>query len=239
MVQTLKALPGLAFALLFYSCPSFAGEGRVDQAEGLEIEKGAFDIEGQSIFAPESNGEEEEWKFAPTMEYGVSDRLSVGLEIEFEKEDGEELQFSEVGMQAKLVVVSPDEAPVGFGFQSSMILDRSGDIGFETYFIAEHNADKTDLTGNLIISSEPGDWSELSTSYVARFDRAVANNFSLGLESGGEISGDNKGRHWLGPVLSASAEEDSLIPALELSVFAPLTRKTPDVQFRLELDWEF
>ncbi|MEH6663014.1 MAG: hypothetical protein V7679_15315 [Parasphingorhabdus sp.] len=226
-------------ALLLCSCPAVAGEGRVDQAEGLEIEKAAFEIEFQTIFVPESVGEEGEWKFAPTVEYGLSDRLSVGLEVEFEKEAGEALALSEVGVQAKLALISPENAPVGIGFQTSLIFDRSGDIGFETYLIAEHDGDKINLIGNLIISGEPGDWSELSTSYVGRLDHALGDNFSLGLESGGELSGEAKGRHWLGPVFSASSEEGGLVPSLEFSAFAPLTGKTPDVQFRLELDWEF
>lgn len=122
---------------------------------------------------------------------------------------------------------------------SSGLFDRSGDVGFETYLIAEHEGDKIDLIGNLIIFGEPGDWSELSTSYVGRFDHVVGDNFSLGLESGGKLSGESKGRHWLGPVFSVASEEGGLVPSFEWSVFAPLTRKTPDVQFRLELDWEF
>ena len=75
--------------------------------------------------------------------------------------------------------------------------------------------------------------------HVGRVDHVVGDNFSLGLESSGELSGEAKGRHWLGPVFSASSEESNFVPSFELSVFAPLTRKTPDVQFRLELDWEF
>ncbi|CAO1654898.1 hypothetical protein [Parasphingorhabdus sp. NYA22] len=123
---------------------------------------------------------------------------------------------------------------IGRGF-----FDRSGDVGFETYLIAEHEGEKIDLIANLIISGEPGDWSELSTSYVGRVDHVVGFNFSWGVESGGELSGEAKGRHWLGPVFSVSSEEGGLVPSFELSAFAPLTRKTPDVQFRLELDWEF
>ncbi|AMO72717.1 hypothetical protein [Sphingorhabdus sp. M41] len=239
MFLKLKSLPLLAFVLLLSPYPAFAGEGRVDQAEGLEIEKDAFELEFQTIFVPESNGEEGEWKIAPTIEYGVSEALSVGLEIEFEKEAGEALQLSEVGVQAKLVVISPENAAVGLGIQSAVIFDRSSDVGFETYFIAEHKSDQIDVIANLVLSAEPGDWSELSTSYVGRFDHAIGNHFSLGLEAGGEISGEAKGRHWLGPVLSAAGEEGSPIPAFELSIFAPLTHRTPDIQFRLELDWEF
>lgn len=239
MFQKWKSFPVLALVLLLSPYPAFAGEGRVDQAEGLEIENDVFELEFQTVFVPESNGEEGEWKFAPTIEYGVNDALSVGLEIEFEKEAGEALQFSEVGVQAKLVVISPENAVVGLGFQSAVIFDRSSDIGFETYFIAEHKSDKIGVIANLVLSAEPGDWSELSTSYVGRFDHAIGDDFSLGLEAGGEISGEAKGRHWLGPVLSATGEDDSLVPAIELSIFAPLTRRTPDIQFRLELDWEF
>ncbi len=239
MFEKSTVFAALMAALLLSSCPALAGEGRVDQAENLEIEQGSFEFELQSIFVPRSNGEQGEWKFAPTIEYGLSDRLSIGLEIEFEKEADEKLGFSEIGVQAKLVAISPDDAPVGLGIQTSVIFDRSGNIGSETYFIADHVGDKIHLTGNLILTAEPGDWSSLSTSYVGRFDHVIDDNLSLGVETGGEFTGEAKGRHWVGPVLSAASEEGALIPSFELSVFAPLTRETPAVQFRLELDWEF
>ncbi len=139
-------------------------------------------------------------------------------------------------MDLRLYIRWPGENCSGI---SSGLFDRSGDVGFETCLVAEHEGDKIDLIVNLIISGEPGDWSELSTSYVGRVDHVVGYNFALGVESGGELSGEAKGRHWLGPVFSASSEESSFVPSFELSAFAPLTRKTPDVQFRLELDWEF
>ncbi|WP_123906291.1 hypothetical protein [Sphingorhabdus sp. YGSMI21] len=229
----------MASVLLLCASPALAGEGRVDQAEGLEIEADALEIEFQTIFVPAGNGAKGEWKFAPTIEYGLSDALSVGLEFEFEKESGEPALLTEIGVQAKLALISPEDAPVGLGFQSSLIFDRSADVGFETYIIAEHDGEKIDVIGNLVISAEPGDWSELSASYVGRLDHAIDDRYALGLESGGELSGETKGRHWLGPVFSMSPKEGGLVPAVEFSIFAPLTGKTPDVQMKLELDWEF
>ncbi len=231
--------PALAAVAMPWTFPAIAAEGRVDQAENLEIEESMFELESQLIFVPESNGEVGEWKFAPTIEYGINDALAVGLEIEFEQESGETLQFSEIGLQAKLVLVDPEVAAAGLGVQSSVIFDRSGRVGFETYFIIEHIRDELNVLGNLIVSGEPGDWSALSTSYVGRVDHAIGGNFSVGMETGGELSGDSKGRHWVGPVLHIAADEASLVPSVELSAFAPLSRKTPDFQLRLELDWAF
>jgi hypothetical protein len=239
MFQKVKILSGLAFAFLFQSVPVIAGEGRVDQVEGLEIERGAVELEFQSIFVPGVDEEDGEWKLAPTIEYGVSDVLSIGLEFKFKKETGEALQWSERAVQGKLALVSAEQALLGLGVQSSMVFDRSGAVGFETYFIAEHRHNKADFVANLVLATGPGDWSEISTSYIGRFNHAIGDSFALGLESGGELSGDARGRHWVGPVLSIASGEGSLIPAFELAVLAPLTRETPDVQFRLEFDWEF
>lgn len=239
-VKFRSSLSGALAALaMSWACPASAGEGRVDQGENLEIEEATFELESQLIFVPASNGEAGEWKFAPTVEYGINDALAVGLEIEFEKETGETLQFSEIGLQAKLILADPEVAVAGLGVQSTVIFDRSGRVGFETYLIVEHTRDEFNVLGNLIVSGEPGDWSALSTSYVGRFDHAIDSNFAVGIEAGGELSGDSKGRHWVGPVLQIAADEASLVPSFELSAFAPLSRKTPDFQVRLELDWEF
>jgi len=224
---------------------AWADEGVVDQAEGLDIEQGAIELELQTIYIPASNGDADVWKIAPTLEYGLSSSLGIGVEIEFEKESGESLIFEELGLLAKWVALSPEEAPLGLGLQSALIIDRHGGIGTETYAIAEITRAGTGLTANLIYATEPGDWSEDSLSYVLRGDQAFSERFSLGAEAGGELSGAAKGRHWIGPVVTfAPGREDDTseggpLPAIEFALFAPLTRATPDVQFRLELDWEF
>ena len=222
-----------------------AGEGRVDQAEKLEVEPGATEIELQNIYVPASEGDESAWKLAPTFEYGLSDRLGIGLELEFEKEGKGTLLFTELGFQAKWVAIDPEDAPLGLGIQTSLVLDRQGELGSETYLIAEAFAGETDLTANLVYATAPGHWSEDGFSYVLRADQPLGKRLLLGAEAGGELSGEAKGRHWIGPVFTLLPDskgedrEGGMLPALEFGVFAPLSAVTPDVQFRLELDWEF
>ena len=244
----MRTLPLAALCAATLAPAAWAGEGQVDQAEMLDVERCAIEVELQNIYLPASNGDDSAWKFAPTFEYGASDTVSVGLEIEFEKQGNERLVFEGFGLQAKWVAVDPDNAPLGLGVQTSLNMDRHGRIGSETYLIAQTLAEDTSLTANLIYVTEPGDWSEDAFSYVLRADRELSSAISLGAEAGGEISGEYKGRHWIGPILTLSPaagdegkdkEQGSAIPAMEFGIFAPLSAKTPDVQFRLELDWEF
>lgn len=239
MLRT-HGLCGAASALMTgsFGLAALAEEGRVDQIERAEIEWGEAEIELQTIHVPAGNGEASASAANLTLERGVTRFLSLGIEIETEAEDGEALDVDSVGLQAKWVP-NPDAA-VRFGVQTGLFVTADeGEVGSETFLIAETEAAGLDLVANAVIETEPGDWSETSAAYGLRADYPAGEQLMLGLEAGGGLSGEGAGAHWLGPVLSLLPPEGATRPAVELSVFLPLTQETPDVQFRIELDHAF
>ena len=147
--------------------PLRAEEGRVDQVEGLEIEAETAELELQFVLAEEEDAR----LLIGTFEYGFSDWLQLGVEIESESEDGEALRVESIAPQAKIMFTDPGSAPVGLGLQAGAVIDTGGDgIGGEFAFIAEHRREDFTVIANLIAEAEPGDWSEGSLAYAARGD---------------------------------------------------------------------
>ncbi|MEZ5655723.1 MAG: hypothetical protein R3E04_07535 [Sphingobium sp.] len=220
--------------------PLHAGEGHVDQAEKLDVERGAIEMELQTVWAKARQDGENNWAIVPTVGYGVTDTLALGVQVEFEREGRDALAFSTLGLQAKWALLNGDDAPIGIGMQPAIVIDRAGRIGSETYFIAEMQREQTDLVANLIYSTEPGHWGEDALAYVLRADREIGEALAFGLETGGDLSGESAGAHWIGPVMTVSPGDDGgALPAFELSLFGPLSAKAPAIQIRLEMDWDF
>ena len=239
-----KGLRGAA--LVWSAClPSLSGaaeEGRVDQVERADAEAGETELELQLIHLPPAGGEQAAWAANLTLEHGISDRFSLGIEIETEAEDGAGLEVDTIGLQAKWV--SPAGAGVRFGIQPGFqFAPESGDVGSETFLIAETRAGQIDLVANAVVATEPGDLDSIALSYGMRADVSLSGRWIAGLEAGGELSGpeDREGdAHWAGPVLARKPDDEaSIVPAVELSLFLPLTDDTPDLQLRLELDRAF
>ena len=217
---------------------SAAEEGRVDQVERAEVEAGEAELELQTIHIPPGDGDAAVWVANLTLEYGVSETLALGIEIETEAEDGEDLDIDSVGLQVKWVT-RPDRE-TRLGIQSGLFVTADGgQAGSETFLIAETRRGRLDLVANAVIETGPGDWDEVTAGYSLRADHPAGKGLMLGLEAGGGFSGEGDDAHWIGPVLSLWPETAETLPAVELSLFLPLTSETPDLQLRLELERAF
>lgn len=214
--------------------PALAEEGRVDQVEALEIEAETLELEMQFV----ATGDEDARLLNTTIEYGLSDWIQIGFEIEAQSEDGEALIVESIAPQAKIIFIDPSSAQVGIGLQASAEIDTHGEgIGTEVFLIAEHRRPDYAMVGNLVFQTEPGNFGEVSLSYAARGDRRLSQWVAIGLELGGGIAGEGRSSHFAGPVLGLFLAEEG--PAVELGVFAPLTEAAPGWQMRLEIDLEF
>lgn len=225
-----------ACALASPACAQAEG-ARVDQVEWLEIEADTTEAESQTIW---DNGEEEGLKTGLTLERGLSERLSLGVELEWDRRDSGALALDEISLQAKLALIERAARGWGAGVQPALVIDRrSGAVGSETFFILETAARGWALAGNVIVNSEPGDWNDWQSGYALRAQRQISDALLLGIESGGTIAGFDRPGHWLGPVLALSPGGEGKGLAAELSAFAGLAPDTPDVQLRLALRWGF
>lgn len=206
---------------------------RVDQVEWLEIEADSTEAESQTIL---DNGAEEGLRSGLTIERGLSERLSLGVELEWDRSEAGQLALDQISLQAKLALVERTARGWGAGVQPALVIDRrTGAVGSETFFILETAVRGWALAGNVIVTSEPGDWRDWQSGYALRAQRQISDVLLLGIESGGTIGGFARAGHWLGPVLALSPGGEGKGLAAELSAFAGLAPDTPDVQLRLAL----
>ncbi|WP_156874120.1 hypothetical protein [Sphingorhabdus lutea] len=228
----------ITFAAIGFVNNAQAETGRVDQVEQLDGEAGEFELESQNIWVPKYDGEASQLAMGLTFEYGLLDNFIIGTEAEFEREDGENFGLSEFAAQAKWIALSPQENAVGLGIQSSIIYNFEDDaLSTETFFIAAIDGKEWTAAANIIASSEAGNLGKFDLGYSARADKEIGKNMQLGMEIGGDIAVDDPKAHWMGPVISFEPIEKG--PELEISAFTGLNQNSPDVQFRLEIDWEF
>jgi len=229
------------FAANLAPLSSIAEPGRVDQLEFLDVEKGEAELESQTVWASETDDAEAGIMTGLTFEYGLSGRLALGMEAEFERPNGDAISFETFSIQAKWVAVDAESAPLGLGIQFSLALDpETGDVGSETFLIAAAQRELWRAAGNIVIEAEPGDWSSPSVGYALRADKQLTGNVWAGLEAGGGLYGEGEGSSWLGPVvILGTAGVSHGLPGIELSAFTGLTQQTPDFQTRIELSWEF
>lgn len=234
-------LIALSFAVNQAPLSAIAEPGRVDQLEFLNIEEGEAELESQTVWASKTEDSEAGFMTGLTFEYGFSGRLAIGMEAEFERPNGDAISLETFSIQAKWVAVDAESAPLGLGIQFSSAVDpETGDIGSETFLIAAVQREMWRAAGNLVIETEPGDWSSPSVGYAVRADNQLSGNVWAGLEAGGGLHGEGKGSYWLGPVfILGTAGVSHGLPGIELSAFAGLTQQTPDFQTRIELSWEF
>lgn len=236
-IPSLTVAAALAAAMVLSPGVARAEAGLVDQVETLEFERGELEAEGQFVHARRDG--EDTLLMGATLEYAVSDSIQFGLEVEGERETDETFSVEGLGLQIKWIALDPAEYPLGLGIQSAAVLDpSSGAIGTETFFIAESRAGEFDLAANLVVNTDPDDFSDISVSYAARTDRELSARVSLGIEAGGALSGEGQGSHFLGPVIALGLAEENEAE-IELGVFLPLSEEAPDLQLRLELDFAF
>jgi hypothetical protein len=227
-------------AVLATSGVAHAQAGLVDQVEGLDIVENGREFEFRTLVVPAQKRFPSAMNAGVTFEYGVSERLSVGVEVEMEK-SGDTLEADEIGVQAKLLVVDPDEAPIGFGLQLATgyaIEDSALALGVTAIVAIERP--HWSAAVNAIVANREDDRSAFDIAYAARADRRLGDSLAIGVEAGGDLRSDARRGHYAGPVLSFEAEDGpESLPALEIGAFTGLDRDAPDIQVRIELDWEF
>jgi hypothetical protein len=199
-------------ALLFAAVPAAAQS--VEQLD--QLEPGAGEVQAEYFGAWGGEGEQ-----VIELLAGVTDRLALGVEAEFEgPEDG--LEFEEFGFAALWRFADPEDGGIATGIMAEVGFDRSGDVAeISGRFIAENIGPRWWWQGNLIVRHARED-AERGTglAYGASAQRSVGDEIWFGVEASGQLarlSGEDElapaGNHWIGPSLTAEIEpsEDSEI----------------------------
>jgi hypothetical protein len=222
----------VAAASVSLGAPVFA-QTTVDQVERLDTEAKETEFELQSILVDRTANEDELQLHIFSAEYGFSDRLALGFELQTESEADEDLSADVLLAQVKLLFLGHEDSPFRLGAQASAGPSLAGGSGEgEIEFLAEGRWLGLDLAADVML--ETSFQGETELGYALRSDWRHEWGV-IALEAGGDISEpeeDEERRHWLGPVAELSLTQSF---ALEVGYLRGLTSATPDQQVRIQL----
>jgi hypothetical protein len=192
----------LPVCLLACTAPALAQDGpeQLDQ-----IEPGAGEWQAEYYGAFGGAGEQ-----SLELLVGVSDRLVLGAEAEFEgPRDG--LSFDTIALVALYRAVDPEDHPVGVGIKVEASVGRDGRLArLETRAIVERRGPSWWLQGDLILRHVREDGARgTGVAYAASVQHALGGKAWLGIEASGQaarIGGAAElapqGNHYAGPSLT-------------------------------------
>lgn len=200
---TLYFLETLALGLIAIAAPASA-EGP-EQLYEPGPAAGRLNIEYNGRIGASSDAER---AYGLEAFYGISDRVSLGVELETEVEDGK-LGVEELGLG--LVFNLTDElAPVELALLVQAGVTSDGDFPqLEARFIAERMSERWHAVGNVIVRRVDAEERGASVAYALLVERRVADDIHLGTEVSGQLArlggfgGAFERGTYFGPSLSA------------------------------------
>lgn len=203
------ALPRCAWMLptvLAATSPAFAQEGP-EQLEQIEPGPGEWQAEYYGAFGGggDQSGE---------LLVGVSDKVVLGAEVEFEESRGG-LRLDSIAAVLLYRAIDPDEHPIGIGFKLQASIGRDGGFdGAEARAIVERRARDWWLQGDLILRNASDDGAHgTGLAYAASVQRSLGGGTRLGIEASGQVVRLDgaavlapAGRHYAGPSLTAELQ---------------------------------
>ncbi len=197
-----RLLPA-ALALALATLPAHAQSGP-EQLDQIEPGQGSWQAEYFGTFG--DDGEQ-----GIELLYGLSDRIALGVEAEFEgPADG--LRFDSIAPILLIRLADPETAALGFGVKLQGAISRSGELeAVEARGIVEHRGDRWWLQGDAIVRHARDDGaSGTGLAYAVSIQRALADDVWFGIEASGQaarLRGHAElaptGAHYAGPSLTA------------------------------------
>lgn len=198
----------LTVALILGASPAQAGGP--EQLDQLEPTRGEWQAEYYGQFGA---SEKEGHQHSLELFYGFSERFSLGVEIEGERQDGQ-LEFDEASLIGLLRFSDAEDDPLGTGLMISAGLDGGGRVSeLEARFIAEKITERWWAQANIMLRrvDEDGAKGEM-LAYGWSLSRALSKTVWLGLEGSGQaarLGGFEQGfkpAHFAGPSATIQIE---------------------------------
>ncbi|WP_427968195.1 hypothetical protein [Altererythrobacter sp.] len=235
---------GLVGAVLacLSATPVLAAPGLGNEVYGPTVEKGETEIETRwdRLVGGVDDGED---VLQLEVKHGVTDRLMLALNAEFEKEPGESREFEALGIEA--VYELGNLGGVDFGLYGEYEIVFEGADKIETKLLAGQRRGPWEWRLNLIAEKELEGGEPVEFEYAASADVEALGEIRIGAQAFGELGTTRDflphAGHFLGPV--ARAEIEGLGPEIELELgylFAlGAAKDDTDGQLRLGLEIEF
>lgn len=233
----------LGAALLMHTTAAQAAPGLGSEVYGATVEPGKIEIENRyDALAGGADDGEDVIKLEAA--YGVSRRLRLGLQGEFEREPGRPRKAEELGIEA--IYALGKVGGVDVALYGEYAIGFGGPDKIETKLLLQHRPGPFDLRLNLIAEKELTSGAKVELGYAAQADVGVAGDeVRIGVQAFGELGTFDRlaprAEHFAGPF--ARAEIEGLGPEIGLQagyLFA-LGRARDDTKgmFRVMLEFEF
>jgi hypothetical protein len=237
-MNTKNLVLSAALCGVFIPCGVTAAEP-VESAsiEGLDVDLGETEIELQTSFLDLDEGTDIEFQLQ--SETRLSKRLSIGGEFEASREADEKLIADSLLLQVKLHVPLPETSRFGTAIRLGAGYDFGEDRPLSEAILFAGVADERwSLATRFGVEALLGRSASPEVDYRVRLERELGRDFGLGIEAAGDIAADEGLEHRIGPIFSFPLGRNDA-PSLELGLLKGLSSATPDIEFRVELEFEF
>jgi hypothetical protein len=204
--------------------------------DGIDFDAGGTEIELETRFFDTGDGTGLMMQLQ--AEHALDDRWALGAELELERDPGETLEADTAIASLKWRAPRSDggiafalQAGAGYAFSDdAAAIEAAAYIGWST--------GDWSLAGKFDMLQLLQDQAEPEFGYRLRLARELESDIEIGIEAGGDLWAGAEPQHRIGPFVEVPLGGDDA-PVLELGAFAGLTRDTPDMQYRVEIEFEF
>ena len=235
----------LAVAVLLGSLlatPALAAPGMGNEVYGAEVKAGEAEAELRydALTGGFDDGED---VLQIEAAYGVSDRLRIGLQGEFERELGAPRKAESLGIEA--VYALGRLGGVSVAVYGEYEIGLNGPDAIEAKLILQHRSGPIDLRLNLIGAKPLVSGAPVELSYAISADAEVAGDLRLGVQAFGELGTFNRlmprAGHFAGPVVRIGIEGLGTELEIEAGYLFALGEARSDTrgQLRIGLGLEF
>lgn len=216
--------------------PQLALAHTAPEIEGIQTDSGETEIEIETRIIDAVDGTGMQWQIQG--EHAFNKRWALGAEIELERDPGEALVFDT--MLARVKWHAPrKQGGIALALQLGAGYSFSKQAAaLEATAYAGWSKDDWSLTGRFRMEQLLERRAEPEFGYRLKIAREIAQDIELGVEADGDIWSDADPKHRIGPFLQIPLGNDNA-PVLELGAFAGLTQASPDMIYRIELEFEF
>ncbi len=229
-----------AFWLLAAAWPALLSSPAAGQEvlniDGIDTEAGETEIELETRILDEDPGAG--LFIQAQFEHALSDRWAIGGELELERDPGDAL-LADAALASLKWRAPRGNSGFGFALQVSAgyaSQDRAV-VGETAAYLGWSNA-AWSLSSKFDVEQVFERGAEPEFGYRLRLARQLGDDLEIGIEGAGDLWTADDPQHRIGPYIELPLGGDEA-PALELGAFAGLTRNTPDIQYRVEIVFEF
>ena len=206
MRMTIRILPlAAAMALLPLATPAAAVPGLGEEVYEATVEPHETEFEARygRLSGRAADGSD---ALVLEVSHGFSKRFRAALLTELERDPGGNRRVSAFAIEAIHTLGRIEPLGIDAAVYGEYEVGRRSTDKVETKLLLEKRRGAFDTRLNLIAERQMTSGAPVTFGYAASADVAVAGDFRLGVAAFGDLSGDEGGHHFVGPIAKAEIE---------------------------------